>query len=95
MIKKSLTCLQLKQATAKHQIPSLQPISSLQCFPGDLMRIDIVELLKSPVYKFNLTGIDVFSKYLFAAPLTNASADINARELTEMFFVHRYITKQF
>ena len=96
-IKNCLTCLQLKQATAKHQIPPLQPISSLQCFPGDVMQIDIVGPMKSPVYlksKFVLTGIDVFSKYLIAAPLTNASADTVARELTKMFFVHSYIPKK-
>ena len=58
------------------------------------MQIDIVGPLKSPVYKFVLTGIDVFSKYLFAAPLTNASADTVARELTKMFFVHSYIPKK-
>ena len=50
------------------------------------MQIDIVGPLKSPVYKFVLTGIDVFSKYLFAAPMTNASVDTVARELTKTFF---------
>ena len=93
-IKKCLTCLQLKRASAKYQIPPLQPIWSLQCFPGDMMQIDIVGPLKSPVYKFVLTGIDVFSKYLFAAPLTNASADTVARELTKIFFMHSYIPKK-
>ena len=86
-IKNCLTCLQLKRASAKYQIPPLQPISFLQCFPGDMMQIDIVGPLKSPVYKFVLTGIVVF-KYLFAAPLTNASADTVARELTKIFFMH-------
>ena len=93
-IKNCLTCLQLKRAAAKYQIPPLQPISSLQCFPGDMMQIDIVGPMKSPVYKFVSTGIDVFSKYLFAAPLTNASADTVARELTKNFFMHSYIPKK-
>ena len=93
-IKNCLTCLQLKRASAKYQIPPLKPISSLQCFPGDMMQIDIVGPLKSPVYKFVLTGIDVFYKYLFAAPLTNASADTVARELTTIFFMHSYIPKK-
>ena len=59
-----------------------------------MMQIDIVGPLKSPVYKFVLTGIDVFSKYLFAAPMTNASADTVARELTKMFFMHSYVPKR-
>ena len=58
------------------------------------MQIDIVGPLKSPVYKFVLTGIDIFSKYLFASPLTKASADTVARELTKMFFVHSFIPKK-
>ena len=93
-IRNCLTCLQLKRASAKYQIPPLQTISSLQCFPGDMMQIDIVGPMKSPVYKFVLTGIDVFSKYLFAAPLTNASADTVARKFTKIFFMHSYIPKK-
>ena len=50
------------------------------------MQNDIVGPLKSPVYKFVLTGTDVLSKCLFAAPLTNASADSVAKELTKVFF---------
>ena len=82
-IKNCLTCLQVKNASNKHQTPPLQPLSSLQSFPGYMMQVDIVGPFKSPVYKFVLTGIDVFSKYLFSAPLTNASADSVARELTK------------
>ena len=92
-VKNCLTCPQLKNASSKHQTPPLQPLSSLQSYPGDMMQIDIVGPLKSPVYKFVLTGIDVFSKYLFAAPMTNASADTVARELTKMFS-HSYVPKR-
>ena len=63
-VKNCLTCPQLKNASSKHQTPPLQPLSSLQSYPGDLMQIDIVGPLKSLVYKFVLTGIDVFSKIL-------------------------------
>ena len=93
-VKNCLTCPQLKNASSKHQTPPLEPLSSLQSYPGDMMQIDIVSPLKSPVYKIVLTGIDVFSKYLFAAPMTNASADMVARELTKMFFTHSYIPKR-
>ena len=55
----------------------------------------IVGPLKSPVYKFVLTGTDVLSKCLFVAPLTNASANSVATELTMMIFVHSYIPKNF
>ena len=93
-VKNCLTCPQLKNASSKHQTPPLQSFSSLQSYSGDMMQIDIVGPLKSPVYQFVLTGIDVFSKYLFAAPVTNASADAVARELTRMFFTHSYVPKR-
>ena len=63
-VKNCITCPQLKNASSKHQTPPLQPLSSLQSYPGDMMQLDIVGPLKSPVYKFVLTGIDVFSKSL-------------------------------
>ena len=47
------------------------------------MQIDRVGPLKSPVYKFVLTGIDVFSKYLFTAPMMNSRVKMVARELTK------------
>ena len=87
-VKNCLTCPQLKNASSKHQTPPLQLLSSLQSYPGDMMQIDIVGPLKSPVNKFVLTGIDVSSKYLFVALMTNASANTVASELTKMFFTH-------
>ena len=83
--------MQLKRANEQHQRPNLQPVSSEQSFPGDMMQIDLIGPLQSPIYKYALTGIDVFSKYLFAVPLTNASADTVARELVKIFFNHSYI----
>ena len=70
--------------------PPLQPVSSLQSFPGEMMQIDLVEQ-KGPIYKFVLSGVDVFRKYLFAVPLTNGSADTVARELVKIFFQHSYL----
>ena len=90
-IKNCLTCMQLKRTNEQHQRPNLQPVSSEQSFPGDMMQIDLIGPLQSPIYKYALTGIDVFSKYLFDVPLTNASADTVARELVKIFFNHSYI----
>ena len=49
--------------------------------------------LKSPVHRYVLTAIDVFTKYLFAVPLTNVRADTIARELTSIFFRHSDLPK--
>ena len=46
-----------------------------------MLQIDLVGPLKSSQYKYVLSGLDVFTKYLFAVPLTNGYADTVAREL--------------
>ena len=71
--------------------PPLQPVSSATSFPSELLQIDLVGPLQSPHYRYALTAIDVFTKYLFAVPLTNVRADTIARELVGIFFRHSYI----
>ena len=90
-IKNCLTCIQQKAVGNNALRPFRQPLSSLQSFPGDMLQIDIVGPLPSPLYKYVLTGIDVFSKYLFAVPLTTISANRVAVELSSIFFQHSYI----
>ena len=84
-IKNCITCLQLKQIMNKQLQPPLQPVSSLQSFAGEMMQIDLAEQ-KGQIYKFVLSGIDVFTSYLFAVPLTSGSADTVVRELVKIFF---------
>ena len=74
---------------------SLQPVSSLNWYPGETLQIGLVGPLKPPVHRYVLTAIDVFTKYLFAVPLTNVRADKNARELLLIFFQHSYLPKIF
>ena len=45
------------------------------------MQIDLVGPFQSHIYKYVLSGIDVFSKYLFAIPLTSAHAGTIAKAL--------------
>ena len=74
-IKNCLTCLQLNRVPKNHITPKLQPVSSLQSYPGDMLQIDLEGPLKSSQFKYVLSGTDVFTKYLFAVPLTNGYAD--------------------
>ena len=90
-IKNCLSCSTVKRVTKKQLHPPLQPISSEQLFPGDMMPINLVGPFQSPVYKYVLSGIDVFSKYLFAVPLTSAHAGTVAKALVSIFFQHSYI----
>ena len=90
-IKNCLSCSTLKTVTKKQLNPPLQPISSEQLFPRDMMQIDLVGPFQSPVSKYVLSGADVFSKYLFAVPLTSAHAGTVAKALVSTFFQHSYI----
>ena len=63
----------------------------MQSYPGDMLQIDLVGPLKSPMYKYVLTAVDVFSEYIFAVPLTNGRADYVALALTTVFFQHSYM----
>ena len=66
---------------------------SLKSYPGETLQTDLVGALKSPVDRYLLTAINVFTKYLFAVPLTKVRADTNARELTSIFLRHSYLPK--
>ena len=90
-IKNCLSCSTMKKVSKRELHPPLQPISSEQTFPGDMMQIDLVGPFHSPIYKYALFGIDVFSKYLFAVPLTSAHAGLVAKALVSIFFQHSYI----
>ena len=92
-IKNSLSFSTLKRVSKRQLDPPLQPISSEQLFLGDMMQIDLVGPFQSPIYKYVSSGIDVFSKYLFAIPLTSAHAGTIAKALVSIFFQHSYIPK--
>ena len=54
------------------------------------MQIDLVGPFQSRINKHVLSGIDVFSKYLFAMPLTSGTI---GKALVSIFFQHSYIPK--
>ena len=68
------TCLQIKQVQPARLRTPLREISVLKSFPGELMQIDFLGPLPSSQYKCVLTAIDVFTKYVFALPLTTIIA---------------------
>ena len=92
-IENCLTCLKLKRVQSRFLKTPLQPVSSLNSYPGETLRIDLVGPLKSPVHRYVLTAIDVFTKYLFAVLLTNVGGDTIASELTCIFFRHSFLPK--
>ena len=57
-----------------------------------MLQIDIVgKLPHSGGYSYILTGMDVFTKYMFAQPLTSVSAETVAKYLVQWFMRHSYI----
>ena len=79
------------ELTRSKKNPPLQPISSEQLFPRDMMQIDLVGPFQSRICNYALSGIDVFSKYLFAVPLTSAHAGNVAKALVSLFFQRSHI----
>ena len=55
------------------------------------MQIDLVGPIQSPIYKYALSGIDVFSKQIFAVRLTSAHAGTVAKALVSIFCQHSYV----
>ena len=56
-----------------------------------MLQIDLVGPLKSPLFKYVLSGLDLFTKYLLAVPLTNGYSETVDRELVKLFFQHSYL----
>ena len=92
-VKNCSTCLQTKNIQQKRLGPPPESLVSDQNFPGDMMQIDLVGQFDAPVYKYALTAIDDFSKYLFAVPLSSISAENVAKALVSIFLKHSYIPK--
>ena len=88
------TCLQMKQIQPSNLWTPLHEVSALKSFPGDLMQIDILGPFPSSPYKYFLTAIDFFTKYLFAVPLTTISAVSVATALVSIMFQHSYVPQQ-
>ena len=72
--------------------PELLNLPEWDLGPEDAMQIDLLpNLLPSGDYENVLTAIDVFSRYLFAYPLTDTSAINVAKALTDFMTKHSYL----
>ena len=72
--------------------PELLNLPEWDLGPEDAMQIDLLpNLLPSGGYENVLTAIDVFSRYLFAYPLTDTSAINVAKALIDIMSKHSYL----
>ena len=88
-------CLTYFQAKSpKHEtlhVP-LSPVSSNTSLPAEKLQFGIVGLLpKSGGDSYILTGLDLFSKYMFAQPLTSTSAETVCKFRMQCNMRHSYI----
>ena len=91
-INNCLTCAQAKSPQHKYLTPPLNPVSSNTSLPAHMLQIDIAgKLPHSGGFSYILTGMDVFTKYMFAQPLTSISAESVAKYRVQWFMRHSYI----
>ena len=91
-IKNCSSCLQTKAVKNSDLKSQMLSVASQQCYPGDLLEVDLVGKLKpSQGYTHILTAMDVFSRYLFAISIRNASAETVASQLFHLFMQHSYL----
>ena len=87
-------CLQIKEIQPSTLKPRLQEITTATSFPRDILQTDIMAAYSTTPYKYILTAIDVFSKYLFAVPLMTVSAATVVSALVSLMFNHSYSPKE-
>ena len=85
-------CARNKRVPNATITPELLNLPEWDLGPEDAMQIDLLpNLPPSGGYENVLTAIDVFSRYLFAYPLTDASAINVAKALIDIMTKHAYL----
>ena len=85
-------CIHDKRINNTRITPELIHIPEWHLGPEDLMRIDLLpELPPSGGYENIITAIDVFSRYAFAYPVSNATAVNRAKVIIDIMTRHAYL----
>ena len=87
-----VTCGKDKRVANNTITPELLNLPEWDLGPEDAMQIDLLpNLPTSGVYQTVMTAIDVFSRYLFAYPLVEATASNTAKVLIDIMTKHSYL----
>ena len=85
-------CIQDKRINNTRITPRLMHIPERDLGPEDLMQIDFLpELPPSGGYENIITAIDVFSRYVFAYPVSNPTAVNTAKVIIDIMTRHAYL----
>ena len=86
------TCAKDKRVPNKVIIPELLNLPEWDLGPEDAMQLDLLSNLPtSGGYQTVMTAIDVFSRYLFAYPLIEATATSVAKVIIDIMTKHSYL----
>ena len=86
------TCARDKRVPNNTITPELLNLPEWDLGPEDAMQIDLLpNLPTSGGYQVVMTAIDVFSRYLFAYPLVEATASNTAKVLIDIMTKHTYL----
>ena len=85
-------CIKDKRIANASKTPELQNLPEWDLGPEDALQIDLLpNLPPSGGYENIITALDVFSRYLFAYPVTDASANSTAKVLIDIMIRHTYL----
>ena len=85
-------CIKDKRIPNSSITPELLNLPEWDLGPEDAMQIDLLpNLPPSAGYKNIITAMDVFSRYLFAYPVTDASAINTAKVIIDIMTKHTYL----
>ena len=86
------TCIKDKRIPNSSITPELLNLPEWDLGPEDAMQIDLLpHLPPSGGYENIITAMDVFSRYLFAYPVTDASATNTAKVIIDIMTKHTYL----
>ena len=87
-------CIQDKRINNTRIIPELIHIPEWDLGPGDFMQNDLLpELPPSAGDKSIITAIDVFLRYALAYPVSNPTAVITGKVITDIMTRHAYLPR--
>ena len=86
------TCIKDKRTTNPSITPELLNLPEWDLGPEDTLQIDLLpNFPPSGGYENIITALDVFSRYLFAYPVANASASSTAKVIIDIMTRHAYL----
>ena len=90
-----ISCCQVKPLPASSLIMPMRSILQMQQIPEQTMQVDLLgPLTPAEGKEYIVTAIDLFTKYIFAVPVTNVRAETVGRVILGICLRHAYIPQK-